>query len=33
MLNNEITPDQFCDRAEAAARKTREDSTITKHKI
>jgi N-acetylglucosamine transport system substrate-binding protein len=33
MLNNEITPEQFCDRAEAAAEKVRGDSSITKHKI
>ena len=33
MLNNQITPEQFCDRAEAAAEKVRNDSSITKHKI
>jgi N-acetylglucosamine transport system substrate-binding protein len=33
MLNNEITPEQFCDRAEAAAGKTRDDSTVSKHKV
>jgi N-acetylglucosamine transport system substrate-binding protein len=33
MLNNEITPEQFCDRAEAAAQKMRDDTTVTKHKI
>jgi N-acetylglucosamine transport system substrate-binding protein len=33
MLNNEITPEAFCERAEVAAQKTRDDSTIAKHKI
>ena len=33
MLNNEITPQQFCDRAEAAAEKVRGDSSILKHKV
>jgi len=33
MLNGQITPDQFCDRAEAAAKKVREDSSVTKHKV
>ncbi len=33
MLNGQITPEQFCDRAEAAATKVREDSSITKHKV
>ncbi|HTQ11470.1 MAG TPA: extracellular solute-binding protein [Fimbriimonadaceae bacterium] len=33
LLNGEITPKQFCDRAEAAAEKTRQDSSITKFKL
>jgi N-acetylglucosamine transport system substrate-binding protein len=33
MLNGEITAAQFCDRAEAAAQKTRDDSSISKHKV
>lgn len=33
LLNQQITPEQFCDRAEAAAQKTREDSSIAKHKL
>ena len=33
LLNSEITPEQFCDRAEAAAQKVRDDSNITKHKV
>jgi N-acetylglucosamine transport system substrate-binding protein len=33
MLNGEITPEQFCDRAEAEAQKVRDDSSITKHKV
>lgn len=33
MLNGQITPEQFCDRAEAAAEKVRNDSSIAKHKL
>ncbi|AIE85303.1 sugar ABC transporter sugar-binding protein [Fimbriimonas ginsengisoli Gsoil 348] len=33
MLNKQITPEQFCDRAEAAAEKTRKDDSIPKRKI
>lgn len=33
MLNGEITPEQFCDRAEAAAQKTRDDASVAKHKL
>lgn len=33
MLNDEVTPEQFCNRVEAAAEKTRKDDSITKHKI
>lgn len=33
MLNGEITPEQFCDRAEAAAEATRMDDAILKHKL
>jgi hypothetical protein len=33
MLNGEITPEQFCDRAEAAAEKMRKDDSIAKHKM
>lgn len=33
MLNGQITPEQFCDRAEAAAEKTRKDESVTKHKV
>ncbi|HEY0868606.1 MAG TPA: extracellular solute-binding protein [Fimbriimonas sp.] len=33
MLNAEITPEQFCDRAEAAAEKVRKDDSIAKHKL
>jgi N-acetylglucosamine transport system substrate-binding protein len=33
MLNKQITPEQFCDRCEAAAEKTRKDESIAKHKL
>jgi N-acetylglucosamine transport system substrate-binding protein len=33
MLNGEITPEQFCDRAEAAAQKTKSDDSISKHQV
>lgn len=33
MLNGEATPQQFCNRVEAAAEKTRNDSSITRHKV
>lgn len=33
MLNGQSTPEQFCDRAEAAAQKTKSDDTISKHKV
>lgn len=33
MLNGDLTPEQFCDRAEAAAEKTRTDASIAKHKM
>lgn len=33
MLNGEATPEQFCDRVEAAAEKTRKDDSIKKHKL
>lgn len=33
MLNKEITPQQFVDRCEAAAEKTRKDSSIAKYKV
>lgn len=33
MLNGELTPEQFCDRCEEAAEKTRNDSSITKHTV
>lgn len=33
MLNGELTPEQFCDRVEAAAEKTRQDSSIKKYKL
>lgn len=33
MLNGELTPETFCDRVEAAAETTRQDSVITKHKL
>ena len=33
MLNGQLTPQQFCDRVEAAAEKTRNDKSITKHKL
>lgn len=33
MLNKEITPEQFCDRCEASAEKTRKDSSIAKYKV
>lgn len=33
LLNNQLTPEQFCDRIEAAAQKTRDDSSIKKHKV
>jgi len=32
MLNGEATPEQFCQRVEAAAQKTRNDNSIAKHK-
>ncbi len=31
LLNGEITPEQFCDRCEAAAEKTRNDKTLKRH--
>lgn len=33
MLNGDATPEQFCDRAEAAAEKLRNDESIPKHKV
>jgi len=33
LLNKEVSPLQFCERVEAAAEKTRNDSAITKHKL
>jgi N-acetylglucosamine transport system substrate-binding protein len=33
MVNGDATPEQFCARAEAAAQKTREDSSVKKHKL
>jgi N-acetylglucosamine transport system substrate-binding protein len=33
MLNGEITPEQFCARCEAAAKKTREDPNVAKYKV
>lgn len=33
MLNGEITPQQFCDKAEASAEKTMADTSITKHHV
>lgn len=33
MLNGDIDPQGFCDRVEAAAEKTRNDSSIPKHKV
>lgn len=33
MLNGELTPEQFCDRVEAAAEKTRKDDSIVKHRL
>jgi N-acetylglucosamine transport system substrate-binding protein len=33
MLNGQATPEQFCDRVEAAAEKTRKDPNIKKHKL
>jgi N-acetylglucosamine transport system substrate-binding protein len=33
MLNGQLTPEQFCDRAEAAAQACRDDKTIAKHKL
>jgi N-acetylglucosamine transport system substrate-binding protein len=33
MLNGELTPQQFVDRCEAAAEKTRKDSSIPKYKV
>lgn len=33
MLNGDATPQQFCDRVEAAAEATRNDSSIPKHKV
>lgn len=33
VLNGELTPEQFCDRAEAAAEKARNDPDIPKHKV
>lgn len=33
LLNKELTPEQFCDRCEAAAEKTRKDDGIPKYKI
>lgn len=33
LLNGEISPEQFCDRAEAAAEKVRKDDSITKFKL
>lgn len=33
MLNGELTPEQFCDRAENEAKIAREDASIAKHKV
>jgi N-acetylglucosamine transport system substrate-binding protein len=33
LLNNALTPQQFCDRAEADAEVVRKDSTLAKHKL
>ena len=33
LLNNVLTPEQFCDRAEADAEKVRNDQSIAKHKL
>lgn len=33
MLNNQLTPEGFCDRVEAAAEKVRKDGDIPKHKV
>ncbi|MFY9235516.1 MAG: extracellular solute-binding protein [Fimbriimonadaceae bacterium] len=33
MLNGKLTPEQFCERVEAAAKKTREDDGIKKYKL
>ncbi len=33
LLNKSLTPEQFCDRCEAAAEKTRQDDTIAKYKL
>lgn len=33
LLNGEVTPEQFADRAEAAAEKVRQDDGIAKHKV
>lgn len=33
MLNKDLTPEQFCDRCEAAAEKTRKDDSIAKYKV
>ena len=33
MLNKQLTPEQFCDRCEAAATKAREDDSIAKYKV
>ncbi|HTQ12012.1 MAG TPA: extracellular solute-binding protein [Fimbriimonadaceae bacterium] len=33
MLNGELTPEQFCDRAESIAAQTRDDSSIEKFKV
>jgi N-acetylglucosamine transport system substrate-binding protein len=33
LLNGQLTPEQFCDRLEAAAEKTRNDPDVKKHKV
>jgi N-acetylglucosamine transport system substrate-binding protein len=33
LLNGQLSPEQFCERAEAAAQKTREDDAVTKYKV
>jgi len=33
MLNGQLTPQQFCDRVETAAERTRNDKSVTKHKL
>jgi len=33
MLTGDLTPEQFCDRCEAAAEKTRNDTNVKKHKV